>query len=662
MKWRRLLHLVLQNISRNKVNFVFSSVGILIGTGMFTFFVALGGGIQAGVLNRIYPINQVEVEPKTVNVLGVKETLDDVPLTDERVERFRGLQGVEAAYPKQRSKFQARLWGGKSLFGRDVHTEAFFDGIRPELVVSEIKEYEVGREGAETTKPRHKRRRLPCKNESECGPGQECKDGFCVDLQYFTMFKDYGEFYPCKSDNSCSTGLCIGGECRDRECAPGDSSACGDGGACVTPSCEDDAGCGGVDGACVEGRCQRGYCATTCEPTAGTAASASAVPPRSSCDPSRWCIGAPCADETDCGSGACRNGRCEALHVCDRIPCAISGAGDQYSTKPEEFRGLVPGLCGDGSRPLEGGHCDIPLACPDRTYCQPASALGTDGECELPIPVVLSPFLVEVFNTTAATALGLRRVSETQALLGLSFRIQYGDSFFTEDREKKSQVIKRAQIVGFSNKALDLGVTMPLPYVERANAWYRGQEAAGQYDSIILEATSNEDVHHLTAAADRMGFELSRKSRDAKKAGNMLYILTVVFTLISWVIMIIAAVNISHTFLMVIYERKRELGVLRAIGATKADIRHIVLTEAAFIGLVAGIAGNLTAWASSFGINALASRFLKEMPFRPDNFFVFDPTMVAMSILGAIVFCIVGAVAPAQRAASLEPAEVLSQP
>lgn len=656
MPWKRLLHLVWQNIARNKVNFVFSSVGILIGTGMFTFFVGLGEGIRTGVLNRIYPINQIEVEPKTVTVLGVKETLDDVPLTDERVEQFRSVEGVASAYPKQRSKFQARLWGGQSLFGRDVHTEAFFDGIRPVLVTEELHEVELGKASGDA--PRKKKRRLPCRNDGECGPGQECAAAVCEDTQYWRLFADHGEFWPCVTDDGCASGVCIAGVCRPQECAPSEDAPCGEGRVCALATCADDAGCGGAPGTCVDGHCARGFCAAACDPGGVIGP----IAPQSTCEPHEWCIARTCQTEADCGGGACEHGRCAAAHMCAAIPCSITGGNDMYSSRPVDFRGQVVGVCADGTAPNEAGNCALPLPCPERTYCQTAGILSKVGQCEQPIPVVLSPFLVEMFNTTAATALGLRRVSETQALLGLGFRVQYGDSFFTDDKEKKSQVVKRAQIVGFSSKALDLGVTMPLSYVERANARYRGTTASGQYDSVILEARTNEDVHQVTAAADRLGFELSRKSRDAKKAGNMLYILTVVFSLISWVIMIIAAVNISHTFLMVVYERKRELGVLRAIGATKADIRRLVLVEAGFIGVIAGLFGNLVAWGASFGINAAAARYLSEMPFRPDSFFVFDPQMLAVSIGGAIAFCLFGALVPAQRAATLDPAEVLSQP
>ena len=63
MPIRKLLHIVWQNIARSKKNFIFSSIGIIVGISTFTFIIALSQGIQYRVLNRIFPIDQLEIEP-----------------------------------------------------------------------------------------------------------------------------------------------------------------------------------------------------------------------------------------------------------------------------------------------------------------------------------------------------------------------------------------------------------------------------------------------------------------------------------------------------------------------------------------------------------------------------------------------------------------------
>ena len=64
----------------------------------------------------------------------------------------------------------------------------------------------------------------------------------------------------------------------------------------------------------------------------------------------------------------------------------------------------------------------------------------------------------------------------------------------------------------------------------------------------------------------------------------------------------------------------------------------------------------------SAAVDALAALWLADTAFRPDRFFVFESTWVVGSVLIAIVFCLAGSFMPAHRAASLDPAEVLSQP
>jgi ABC-type antimicrobial peptide transport system permease subunit len=70
-------------------------------------------------------------------------------------------------------------------------------------------------------------------------------------------------------------------------------------------------------------------------------------------------------------------------------------------------------------------------------------------------------------------------------------------------------------------------------------------------------------------------------------------VVTLVFTLVSVLIVGIAAVNISHTFLMNVYQRRREIGVLRAVGASRADVRALVLGEALVLGVLGGLSGAL---------------------------------------------------------------------
>jgi ABC-type antimicrobial peptide transport system permease subunit len=119
-------------------------------------------------------------------------------------------------------------------------------------------------------------------------------------------------------------------------------------------------------------------------------------------------------------------------------------------------------------------------------------------------------------------------------------------------------------------------------------------------------------------------------------------------------------VNIMHTFLTLVTERRHEIGIMRAVGATRGDIRRLFLTEALMLGLFGGVLGNLVSFGATRLVNWFAQRYLSGIPFKPDEFFVYDWRVVVGGIAFACVFCLLGAFIPARRAARLDPAVVLA--
>ena len=65
----------------------------------------------------------------------------------------------------------------------------------------------------------------------------------------------------------------------------------------------------------------------------------------------------------------------------------------------------------------------------------------------------------------------------------------------------------------------------------------------------------------------------------------------VVFSRYSASMLMMAALNIGHSFFAQVTERRAELGILRALGARRRDVMLLVLSQAGFIGLVGGLAG-----------------------------------------------------------------------
>lgn len=132
-------------------------------------------------------------------------------------------------------------------------------------------------------------------------------------------------------------------------------------------------------------------------------------------------------------------------------------------------------------------------------------------------------------------------------------------------------------------------------------------------------------------------------------------------SLVLFLIVIVAAFNIIGSLTMIVIEKRRDVGALRAMGVAARDIRRIFLTEGALIGGVgAGVGlalGLLLSWLQlQFGIVSLpgSENFLIDA--YPVSIRFLDLSIVTFSAVG---LCILAAWYPAHRAAAIEPAVAL---
>jgi putative ABC transport system permease protein len=280
--------------------------------------------------------------------------------------------------------------------------------------------------------------------------------------------------------------------------------------------------------------------------------------------------------------------------------------------------------------------------------------------CALPVPTLLSRYLLEFYNTVFAPGHGyvqlnegLLRVAEKE----LQFTTRLGDSFMGQQAVRWRQRSVRMQFVGVSDKSMDLGVTFPIDYVRAWNKEYGGTKGAARYSSVSVRARSKEDVSDVIRLVRQAGFDI--KSRMAEQVSSMVAVIGIILLLIALIVITIAGFNIMHTFLMLVLERRREIGLFRAIGATRANIRNVFLLEAAFIGTLAGVLGLLLAYVSSLVFDTMLITLVPQFPYKPTTFFDFQPWIVGVAIGFAIVFTVVGAFVPALRAARLDPVRAL---
>jgi putative ABC transport system permease protein len=140
---------------------------------------------------------------------------------------------------------------------------------------------------------------------------------------------------------------------------------------------------------------------------------------------------------------------------------------------------------------------------------------------------------------------------------------------------------------------------------------------------------------------------------------NIFNIISLVFGGIGAIALLVAAIGVINTMIMAILERTREIGVLRACGATRRTIRQLFTVEAAALGFIGGVLGV----AGGFGLTVLANTFI--------NHQLATNAVSASNIIGLplwLILTVVGATTaigtlaglfPAYRAARLNPIDAL---
>ncbi|RJP82807.1 MAG: ABC transporter permease [Candidatus Zixiibacteriota bacterium] len=133
----------------------------------------------------------------------------------------------------------------------------------------------------------------------------------------------------------------------------------------------------------------------------------------------------------------------------------------------------------------------------------------------------------------------------------------------------------------------------------------------------------------------------------------------ITFILLSLII-VVAAFNIISSLIMVVLEKRKDIGILKSMGATNAGIRRIFIYEGLAVGVIGTVLGTILGW----GLCNLQMRYhFFSLP--PDVYFLnelpilmqaSDFVLVALAALG---LCLLAALYPASKAASLVPVEAI---
>ena len=176
------------------------------------------------------------------------------------------------------------------------------------------------------------------------------------------------------------------------------------------------------------------------------------------------------------------------------------------------------------------------------------------------------------------------------------------------------------------------------------------------YSSAKVQADDMENVEELAGTIRSLGYNVETNAEYIDSMKKQFAMVQAVLGGIGAVSLLVAAIGIANTMMMSIYERTKEIGVMKVIGCGLKNIRQLFLLEAAFIGLAGGVIGNILSLTMSVVINM----FVSGGSLGVTGNISFIPVWLLLVSTGFAV--LVGTAAgyfPARRAMSLSPLEAI---
>lgn len=180
-----------------------------------------------------------------------------------------------------------------------------------------------------------------------------------------------------------------------------------------------------------------------------------------------------------------------------------------------------------------------------------------------------------------------------------------------------------------------------------------------RYDIVQVTATSIETAEQLKETIITKGFHVSSISETIDQANKIFSIIQIVLGVFGAFSLVVSSIGTFNTMTVTLLERTGEIGIMRALGGSRKDIKRVFLTESVIIGALGGMAGVCLGIVGgtlfNYGINALATRFGGPAI----QLFVYPARFLVSIIAISTSIGFLSGVFPARRAAQLDPLEAL---
>lgn len=282
------------------------------------------------------------------------------------------------------------------------------------------------------------------------------------------------------------------------------------------------------------------------------------------------------------------------------------------------------------------------------------------------LSVVFGYEVANTFHDSKSTVWKEITIDPMKDRMAISIEDEFTESG-QENKNPKQYKIKPAGILNEGNWQTNYKIFVPINELEKiVKEKEKNQNRSGKrdmrtgYDQVNIKVSDMDSVEQVQNVIKEMGYEAYSLTDELKASKEQALVIQAVLGGIGAISLFVAAIGITNTMVMSIYERTKEIGVMKVIGASIKDIKRLFLFESALIGLTGGLFGVGLSYAISFLMNSFGGEFIQMMGTGGDSKISIIPIWLSLAALAfSALIGIASGYFPARRAMNLSALEAI---
>jgi len=231
--------------------------------------------------------------------------------------------------------------------------------------------------------------------------------------------------------------------------------------------------------------------------------------------------------------------------------------------------------------------------------------------------------------------------------------------------QAKEPLVIKAKVAGVVNRGYKAGKNVVVTSDETAakiQEYYMGTKdylGAKGYDSVYVEAKTMKDVAKVNKQIKKLGYVTEAYEGYADQMNSMLVIVKVLLTAAGIIVLLVASIGVINTMSMAVHEKTKSIGIMKAQGASKKNIRSMFVVQSGSLGFVGSAVGAIIALiGGAIGNQVIVANKIGGIE-KGMTLIDIRISTVIFTIVFTVAVAMIAGLVPAGKAAKLNPVDSL---